>query len=458
MSMRLSRTQRFHVFRTLQIGWPIMLGQLGHMLTGLADSAMIGQVDAVQLAAASLGHNAWVIFFVFGLGVSMGLTPHVAGADGRRDRHENAQLLRQGFWVNTIIGILLVGLMLSAYPILDSLGQPADVVKYAKPYFLIIAASLLPLMVFQHYRQFAEGLSYTKVAMYISIGGNLLNVALNYILIFGKLGFPRLELEGAGYATLIARCVMALLMFWYVRKGQPFQLFWQIKTGIKLQAQYIRQILSVGVPIGFQYIFEAGAFVFSALMIGWLGALPLAAHQIAITLAATTFLTASGISAAVTVRVGKFHGSGNPVQLRHAAFTGYVLVGLFMAITGIAFIALRHVLPTFFTPDPMVRDIAAGLLIVTGVFQVSDGLQVTGMATLRGLKDVRTPTLIALVSYWFIGLPTGYLLAFVLNMGTQGVWWGLAIGLTVAAVLLFLRYQRFTKRLLPYQQSEQAFA
>lgn len=448
--MRLSRIQRFHLLRTLQIGWPIMLGQLGHMLTGLADSAMIGQVDKVQLAAASLGHNAWVIFFVVGLGMSMGLTPFVAAADGRRDRQENALLLRQGLWVNGGIGIGLMALMMIATPLLDNLGQPPAVVAYAKPYFLIIAGSLLPLMIFQHYRQFAEGLSLTRVAMYISIGGNLLNVFLNYLLIFGVFGFPRLELVGAGLATLIARCVMAFFMFYYVRTGVPFRPFWSLRTGLTIQWRVVKKIGQVGGPIGMQYLFEAGAFVAAALMIGWLGTAPLAAHQIAITLAATTFLTASGISAAVTVRVGKFHGANNPVELRRAAFTGYFLVGLFMAITGVAFILLRHQLPILFTPDAAVQDITATLLIVAGVFQISDGMQVTGMATLRGLKDVKKPTLIALFSYWFVGLPSGYGLSFVVEMGAQGVWWGLAIGLTVAGLLLYVRFQHFSKKLLGF--------
>lgn len=422
-----------------------MLGHLGHMLTGLADSAMIGQVDSVQLAAASLGHNAWIIFFVFGFGVSMGLTPFVAGADGKKDWRENSQLLRQGLWVNGGIGIVLVILMLSAYPLLDHLGQPPEVVAHARTYFLIVSASLLPLMLFQHYRQFAEGLSLTRVAMYVSIGANVLNVGLNYLLIFGKFGLPRLELAGAGYATLIARIVMFLLMFWYVRKGKPFQQFWANKVDLRVQWRYVKKILTVGAPIGLQYIFEAGAFVFSALMIGWLGALPLAAHQIAITLASTTFLSASGISAAVTVRVGKFQGAGDGRQLRHAARTGYQLVGIFMAVSGVAFIAFRYLLPVWFTPDQQVQEIAAALLVVTGFFQLSDGMQLTGMSILRGLKDVRIPTGIALVSYWVIGLPIGYVFAFVLNMGAAGIWWGLALGLTIAAVLLYWRYQRFTK-------------
>lgn len=448
MLMALSRLRRFHVLRTLQIGWPIMLGQLGHMLTGLADSAMIGQVDAIQLAAASFGHNGWVIFFVFGLGVSMGLTPHVAAADGKNDPTENAHLMRQGFWVNLITGIAIALLMLAGYPLLDNLGQPDEVVVYARPYFLILALSMLPLMLFQHFRQFAEGLSLTRTAMYVSIGANLLNVLLNYVLIFGKFGLPRLELVGAGIATFISRVVMVLLMYWYVRKAVPFQQFWLPAISWKPVWSKMKHILQVGVPIGMQYVLEAGAFVTAAIMIGWLGALPLASHQIAIVLASTTFMAASGIAAAVTVRVGKYLGAEDIQNLRRAAFTGFGIVALFMGVTGISFLLLRHTLPALFTPEPLVQGITASLLIVAGAFQVFDGMQLMGMATLRGMKDVRFPTGIALFSYWIIGLPVGYLLGFTFQMGVTGVWWGLATGLAVASVLLFARFQRHTNRML----------
>ncbi len=279
---------------------------------------------------------------------------------------------------------------------------------------------------------------------------------MNYLLIFGKFGFPRLELLGAGYATLIARIVMALAMFYYVYRSKQFAAYRGGFVLNRYRMDKIKKLWHLGYPMGLQYIFEAGAFVMAAFMVGWIGKIPLAAHQIALTLASATYMAASGISSAATVRIGNFIGSHDPVNLKRAANSAYMLVGLFMSGTALFFILFRHLLPPLFSNDPQVQEIASDLLIIAAFFQVSDGLQVVGLGILRGMKDVRIPTLIALFSYWLIGLPTGYVLAFLVEKGVIGIWVGLAIGLTLSAILMHQRY-RFNLYLFEKEAERQSF-
>jgi len=432
---------RTHIKKTTRIALPIMLGHLGHVFTGIADTAMVGQVEATALAGAALGNSAIALFLTFGLGISMAITPMVASDFGSGRKREIASWLRNGFFLGIFNGLALLGLSLLFLPILDLLDQPADAVAVGKPYFVLLALSLVPLMIYQHFKQFAEGLSLTRFAMLVSVGGNLLNVFLNYLLIFGEGGFPRLELIGAGYATLIARIVMALIMFFYVFRSPHFKAYHSGFLLNRYRIDKIRKLWNLGYPIGLQYVFEAGAFVMAAFMIGWIGKIQLAAHQVALTLASATYMAASGLSSAATVRVGNFIGSRDPANLKRAATTAYLLVSLFMASAALFFIFSRHLLPPLFSNDPDVQRVASDLLIIAAIFQISDGLQVVGLGILRGMKDVRLPTLIALFSFWFIGLPTGYALAFDLGMQVNGIWVGLAIGLSLSALLMYRRFK-----------------
>ncbi len=438
--MKQLQDYRTHIRKTTHIALPIMLGHLGHVFTGIADTAMVGQIGATALAGAALGNSAIAIFLTFGLGISMAITPMVASDFGSGRKREIASWLRNGFFLGIFNGLALLALSLLLLPILDLLDQPADAVAVGKPYFVLLALSLVPLMIYQHFKQFAEGLSLTRFAMFVSVGGNLLNVLLNYLLIFGKGGFPRLELAGAGYATLIARLVMALLMFFYVFRSANFKAYHSGFLINRYRMDKIRKLWNLGYPIGLQYVFEAGAFVMAAFMIGWIGKIQLAAHQVALTLASATYMAASGLSSAATVRVGNFIGSRDPANLKRAAGTAYLLVAVFMASTALFFILFRHLLPRFFSNDPEVQRVASDLLIIAAFFQLSDGVQVVGLGILRGMKDVRIPTLIALFSFWLIGLPAGYALAFHLGMQVNGIWVGLAIGLSLSAMLMYRRY------------------
>lgn len=425
-----------------------MLSNLGHMMVNVADSVMVGQLGAVPLAGASLANVIFHLLLMFGIGISYAITPLVAAADGEQDHARSGELLKHSLLINTVTGVILFVIILVGGPILYKLNQPADVVEVALPYLNIVTLSMIPLMLFQTFRQFAEGLSYTKQAMIIVIGSNLFNVILNYIFIYGKLGFPAMGLNGAGWASFIARVILAAWIGYYVFSGKQFRKYRGGFAIGRYSKMMIRKLLSLGLPAGFQFIFEVGAFGFAVIMIGWIGTEELAAHQIAINLAAISYMMASGLSAAATVRVGNQLGQKDIPMLRVAAFTLYGMVTFFMAICAIGFIVGRYFLPSLYIDNQEVIEIASSLLIIAGFFQISDGIQVVSLGALRGLEDVKIPSILTFVAYWILALPTGYLLAFHFDMGAQGVWYGLLTGLTLVAIIMFWRFNVLSKRLL----------
>jgi len=443
-----SRDYQEHFRRNFSLAYPVMLSQLGHIMVGVADSVMVGQLGAVELASVSLGSGIFHVIMLFGIGVSYAVTPLVAAADGEGNKQKCADFLKHGFYLNIILGTFLaVGLSFSS-GVLHFFDQEPEVLELAIPFLTIISFSIIPIMFFQTFRQFAEGLSSTKPAMIISIAGNLINLGLNYILIFGELGFPEMGVNGAAWATLISRILigaaMALYIFFASSFGKVMALFnWggmQLKIGI--------QLLKIGVPAGLQFIFEAGAFGMAAIMIGWIGAEALAAHQIALNMAGITYMAASGISAAATIRVGNQLGKGDYPTLRVAGNTCFVMVIIFMSICGIAFIFLNQFLPSLYIDDPEVIGYAASLIIIAAFFQISDGVQVVGLGALRGLADVKIPTLYTLFAYWIMALPIGYFLGIQMEMGADGIWIGLLIGLSISAVMQFWRFRNLTSKLL----------
>ncbi len=430
------------------LAYPVMLSQLGQVLVGVADSLMVGRLGAEPLAAASLANVIFHVIMVFGLGVSLAVTPLVAAADGEQDSGKIQSIFSNGLLVNILLGILLVLSVVICTPVLYQLDQPTEVVRLAIPYLQIITVALVPYMIFQSFRQFAEGMGNTRQAMYVTLTGNGLNIILNYLLIYGKLGLPELGLNGAGWATLIARTTMAILMGLYVYRAPKFRSFRSAFKMRGISKTVIRRILKVGVPAGLQFVFEVGAFGFAAIMMGWLGTLKLAAHQIAISLASISYMMATGMASAATIRVGNQLGRKNLVNLRIAGHTSFIMVALFMGFAAMIFLTFKHFLPTLYISDLQVIDIASQLLVVAAFFQISDGVQVVAMGALRGIEDVKIPTVIAITAYWVLGLPVGYFLAFPLGMGANGIWYGLLIGLSVAAILLAYRFSHLTKNML----------
>lgn len=430
------------------MAYPVMLSMLGQVMTGVADSVMVGWTGALPLAASSFANIFFTIPLFFGVGVSYAITPLVAQAEGAKDTSKIIEVLKNGSFINLITGLLLTALIFSVEPFMHSMGQPEEVVTLAIPYLSIIAVSIIPTMIFQTYRQFAEGLQRTRVAMIIVIGSNLLNIALNYVLIFGYYGFPELGLNGAGWATLIARGVMAISMMMYVyvaRKYQPYRAGFNLGGYSK---SLISKMLHIGIPAGSQFIFEAGAFGFSAIMMGWLGTTALAAHQIAINLATISYMTTSGLGAAATIRVGNFLGQRDQKNLRAAAFTMIGMAIAIMAAWALLFIIGRYFLPSLYIDDDGVIQLTASLMIIAAFFQLSDGIQVVTAGALRGLQDVKIPSLLIFVAYWVIALPLGYLLAFPLQMKANGIWIGLFIGLTITAGAMVVRFYKLSSRKL----------
>ena len=435
---------RPHLRPTLLLAFPVVLSQLGHIMVSFVDSVLVGRTGTVPLAAVSLGVSSTTVILILGIGLSMGSVPLVAAADGRRDLPDLGRLLVSSVGLSVLAGLGLAGLGQLVPPLLHYLGQPPAVVALAGPWVRVISWSLLPLMVFQGFREFAEGLGLTRQAMWLSVLANGVNAGLCYALVFGAWGAPRMGLMGSAWATLIARVLMAALMAAYVLRAPRLH---ECRAAIASwwpDAATLRRLLALGAPIGVQMAFEVGAFAASAIMIGWLGATSLAAHQVAINLASITYMAASGVAAAATIRVGKLHGSGRRAEARQAGFAAYLLGLAFMGSMAVFFICFRHRVPYLYTADPDVVAQAATLLLIAALFQVSDGLQVVGLGALRGLEDVKVPSVVALLAYWAVALPLGYFLGFRLHLGAPGVWAALLVGLTIVAGVLLLRFRRET--------------
>lgn len=437
-----------HILSTFELAYPIIIGQLGIIMMGVVDSLMVGHLSAAHLAAASLGNSLAFILMIIGIGVSLAVTPLVAIAVGANKYDECGIYFRQSLLVNSTLSIFLAFAIFFAAGLIEYFDQPPEVQILAKSYMRIIGFSTLPLMVFQTYKQFIEGFSIMKPAMIIAILANLINAFVNWILIFGELGFPRLELNGAGWATFASRLFMAICIMIYVMKSKLFRQY-NVSFHFKnFNRHIIKKILSLGLPSGFQYFFEVGAFSFAVVMVGWLGTKQLAAHQIAINLASISFMAVLGISVAGSIRVGNAVGMKDIFETRRAGFTASLLGAFVMFISGVIFILFRNHLPTLYVQDDQVINYASSLLIIAALFQLSDGTQAVGIGILRGLTDVKIPTAITFIAYWIVGLPIGYLLGFTFDLGVQGVWIGLLLGLTTSAILLTIRFNSRSKHII----------
>ena len=436
------KNYKTHAKEGFHLAYPVMLSQLGHVTMGVADNIMVGNLGAANLAGAGLANVAFNFLLLFGIGVSYAITPLVSTADGERDDTKIASILKHGLLINLCNSLILVVIVLIGMNVLYHINQPPEVVVLSIPYLSIITFSLIPILVFQTFRQFTEGLSLTRIAMIIVITANVVNIGLNYLLIYGHGGFPALGLNGAGYATLTSRILMAVVFAGYVYLAPRFKKF---RNGFSIgnySKALLNKMLHIGIPAGMQFIFEVAAFDFSLVMMGWLGTQALAAHQIAINLATISYMTTSGLAAAATIRVSHFLGKKDFSNLRQSAYSLLGVALLIMTAWAIFFIVGRNFLPLLYVHDAEVIAIAGPLLVIAGFFQLSDGAQVVCIGALRGLQDVKIPSLLIFISYWIIGLPLGYLLAFVLGWGAIGIWLGLLLGLTLTATAMFLRFKK----------------
>ena len=428
------------------MAYPVIIGQLGHMMMGVVDSVMVGKIGAAPLAASALAHGLFMLFMIFGIGVSMALSPLTAMARGAGDEQRCALVFRQGLLINVITGVVLSVITYFGAGIIIYLNQPEEIVGQGIAYMEILSYSVIPVMLFQTGKQFSEGLSVMRPAMVITLLANIINIFANWMFIYGNLGMPALGLPGAGWATFCTRLLMGIAMLVYILKAGRFKSF-QLNLHFRgIDRLMIRKILEIGLPGGLQYFFEVGAFVGSAIIIGWLGTNELAAHQIAINLASISFMCALGISAAAGIRVGYAVGRKNVRATRSAGFSGFYLAAITMGSFAVLFIALRFYLPTLYIDNLRVVEIAGSLLIIAALFQISDGTQAVGIGVLRGLADAKVPMVITFIAYWVIGLPGGYLLGFIFKFGVVGIWVSLFIALTVSAGLLTLRFNQKSRQ------------
>jgi MATE family multidrug resistance protein len=432
--------------RNLALAFPIILAQMGQVTVSIVDTFMVGMLGTAELAAVAFAGSIYMLVFIFGLGFSLGQTPHVGKAYGQKQWWKIGVLFQNALLINISLSVLLCGVVFLLKPLLYHLNQPENVVSIAMPYFDWMLYSTLPLLLFFTCRQFAEGVGNTKIAMWITISGNVINVFLNYVMIFGKFGFPAMGVEGAGLSTLIVRMLMGLAFVFLVFKHPALKIFTTYFSWKNFLLPAIKRLVATGFPISGQLIVEVLTFSVSAIMIGWINEVNLAAHQIVLQLASATFMISLGVGSAATIRISHQYGSKHYKATRWAALASLHLVTVFMAITALFFIILRYQIPAWFSSDPEVVNVAAQLFIIAGIFQLFDGWQMVGLAALRGLADVTFAMYIAIISYLIIAMPLGYLFGFVLHLGSVGVWTGLCIGLMIAAVAYRLRFLHFMKK------------
>ncbi len=429
-----------HIKETLALAIPVSIGQFGHILMGIVDSIMVGRLGAEPLAAAALVNGLFFLVLVLGIGMTLALTPLVAIAKGASKLDECANILKSGFHVNFIFSILLAFLIYFAADLINYLDQPKAVAVLAISYLKILSLSVVPFLLFQIFRQFIEGLSIVRPPMMIAIIANIFNAFFNWVLIFGNLGFEPMGLDGAGIATTTTRSLMAAVLMYYVLKSDYLKKFTSIKNFFLFDFRLIKKLLKIGLPSGFQYFFEVAAFSFAAIMIGWMGANQLAAHQIGINLASATYMIILGISSAGMIRVASAVGQKNIKETRRAGFTALLVAMAIMIVFGIMFILLKNVLPKFYIADAEVVELASSLLLIASIFQIFDGMQATAIGILRGLKDVNVPLILSFLGYWIFGIGSAYIFGFILDMKAFGVWIGLAIALMAVGVTLTLRF------------------
>ncbi|NNM21988.1 MAG: MATE family efflux transporter [Flavobacteriaceae bacterium] len=436
---------------------------LGHTLVAFVDNIMVGQLGTAELAAVSLGNSFMFIAMSLGIGFSTAITPLVAEADSEGNFKAGKSSFKHGLFLCTVLGIALFLMVFIAKPLMYYMDQPPEVVDLAMPYLTLVAVSLVPLIVFQAFKQCSDGLSMTKYPMYATIIANVVNIVLNYVFIFGKWGFPQLGIVGAAVGTLASRIIM-LGYLWFLMsqhyKSREYVL--RIKL-FELSKRMLKKLLGLGFPSALQMFFEVAIFTAAIWLSGILGKNPQAANQIALNLSSMTFMVAMGFGVAAMIRVGNQKGLRRFRELRRIAFSIFLITILFSMVFAIVFLIFNGELPKIYLDeqDPekfadnfQVLTIAAKLLLIAAIFQISDGVQVVVLGALRGMQDVMIPTLITFIAYWLIGFPISYYLSMYTEYGSSGIWIGLLAGLTVSALLLFIRFNILSRRLILKFQEE----
>lgn len=417
-----------------------MLGQVGQIAVYIADNVMVGKLGATNLAAISLGIAIMAIPTVVGIGIALALPPLVSKSMGEGNKENTSIYFKHSLLLNTAIGVLSCLVILSIIPFLCHMGQDPEIIPLTQKYMTVSAYAMIPLMIFNAFRGYSDGMGETIPPMIAMIAGNIVNVVFNYILIYGKLGFDGYGIQGAAWASFIARCSMIGIILILLYKWKDLFQYLSEKLENGYEWSVFKKLLSLGIPTSLQMFFEISAFSGAAFIMGLVGKNEQAAHQIAISLSSITFLICTGLAFSSTIRVGNEYGKKNIASMKDVGISSIIQVVVLMAICSLLFYLFRHALPYIYIDDPIVIGIATSLLIFAAIFQIPDGVQVTVLASLRGAQDVKIPTLITFVSYYFFGIPVSYLAAITFGLGAKGVWLGLLVGLFVSACLLIWRF------------------
>lgn len=426
---------------TMVLAGPVIIGQLGHIAINQADTIMVGGLGPTALGAATLANGLWILPGIAGIGIFAAVSSLAAQWIGaQKSELQMGKLLQQAVLLSFWVGVLTCILQLGMAELMVGMDQQPEVVAMAKPYFRIVAFSSIPMLVFLGFRNFIEGYEKTAPGMVIMFFMVFFNIGFNYVLIHGKLGFPALGLNGAGYATLIARILGMLIMIGYVFYSPTFKRYWPRVRPLQHTWSVMKEVIKIGGPSGLQYTFEVGAFSGAVVLAGWIGENALSAHQIAIGIASFSFMFYLGISIAASIRVGNANGRGDREDMRLAGLAAQLCGLIFIVIFVTVMIVFREELPLLYIDNPEVVALAVPLLVIASIFQVFDGIQAIGVGILRGMSDVTIPTAITFVAYWVIGFPAAYVLMQVFDMGLDGIWYGLTAGLGVSALSVTLRF------------------
>lgn len=433
--------------KTLKLAFPIIFGELAQMALHVIDTAMVGAVDYKQLAAAALVLSVMNIPFVFGIGITIAVSQMVSMAHGKADDGKVSHYLYNGFWLCLGTALIITFVLLANTQILFHLNQDAEVAALAQPYMKLMSWSVIPMILFLTLKSFADGLELTKTAMLLSLLALPVNVFLNWLLIYGNWGFPRLELIGAGWGTLFTRILIFLLLLLVITYHNKFNKYIALrKEQWKFNWQAQKELLHIGIPSSFQITMEAGAFAISGIIIGTIGAVQLAAHQIALSIASVTFMVSMGLSQAGAIRTSNANGRKDKLAIKEIGKGTLIMALIYGTTCAILFVIFRKQIPLLFNDDAEVVALAAYLLLFAALFQISDSVQAVSAGLLRGVKDVKIPTYFIAIAYWVIGIPVGYLLTFHFKMGAAGIWMGFIIGLSCSAIFLSLRFKKITTK------------
>jgi MATE family multidrug resistance protein len=441
----------------IKLAYPVILGMLGHTLIGIVDNFMVGNLGSTELAAVSLGNSFIFIALSLGIGFSTAITPLISEADAEQDNKKIRTTFHHGLLLCTVLGVVLFIVTVLSKQLMYFMHQPKIVADMAAPYIDWVAFSLIPVIMYQGYKQFADGLSQTKYSMYAIFMANVVHIFFNYVLIYGVWIFPKLGILGAALGTVISRIMMVVFLHLLLRHNEKFSNYFKHFSFREIKKSMLRKIIDLGLPSAMQMLFEVTLFTAAIWLSGSLGKNNQAANQIALTLASSTFMVAMGLSVTAMIRVSHSKGMADYKNMIVVARSIFLLAIILETVFGIIFVIFHNYLPHLFlnmgdsaqyVDNQEIIEITAQLLLVAAVFQLSDGIQVVVLGALRGLQDVKIPMYITFVAYWLIGFPISFYLGRYTELKAVGIWIGLLAGLSAAALFLYIRFARISKRLV----------